>query len=618
MKKLNYKELRTMWLEFWRERGHAIIGSASVVPENDASVLFTNAGMHPLVPYLMGESHPLGKRLANVQMCIRTGDIDEVGDATHLTCFEMMGNWSLGDYFKKEMIKWSYELLTDKRYLNIDPEKVFVTCFEGDEIAPRDVESAKYWQECGIDKKRIYFLPKSENWWQLPSGTGPCGPCSEMFMELKSESCGKNCNPSCSCGRFVEIGNNVFMEFIIHENGGKPIPAKQKSVDVGIGLERILLMSQEKKSIYETELFVPAIDLIKKATKASFKDDFDFGVRKIAEHIRAATIIIGDGVVPSNSGQGYVLRRLIRSTLRTTNRFTIWDNNAFGTIIDCYIDMLGEFYPQLIKKRNEIKKVFMDEATKFEKTLVQGLKEFEKVVGFVMQKFEKDNALSTADMITSDGTENKNKKPALSGKTAFRLYETYGFPIEMTCELCAEKGLKVNMDEYQEAKEKHSKSSQTASVGAFKGGLADTSGMTTKLHTATHLLHAALRELFGTELHQKGSNITPERLRFDFNLDHKMTENEIKAVEDIVNNWIAQKLAVDVKEIPLTQAKKMGAIGIFNDKYGDLVKVYTIGDVSIEFCGGPHVGNISELGKFKIMKEESVSAGVRRIKAVVQ
>lgn len=636
-----------MWLDFWRERDHAIICSASVVPENDASVLFTNSGMHPLVPNLMGEPHHMGRRLANIQMCIRTGDIDEVGNPTHLTCFEMMGNWSLGDYFKREKVKWSYEFLTDKKYLGIDPKRIFVTCFEGDNVAPRDTESAKYWEQCGIDKDRIYFLPKSENWWQLPSGTGPCGPCSEMFMELKSESCGKDCNPSCSCGRFVEIGNDVYMEYIIHNKDEKPIKAKQQNVDTGMGLERNLCLSQGVKSVYETDLFVPAIEIIKKTARLSDKDltQFEtlFYIRKIAEHVRASTVIIGDGVVPSNSGQGYVLRRLIRSTLRATKRFDTWDNNAFGKIIDFYIDTLGEFYSQL-NKRVEIKKIFMDEIAKFEKTLLLGLKEFEKVVGYVQMEMEKlkeriepiaqkqkEQVLANLPQgyikqqqkiqTTLRDIAEKQKeqiKKYFSGKTAFRLYETYGFPIEMTKELCEEKGLSVNMNEYMEAREKHSKSSQTASAGAFKGGLADTTGATMKLHTATHLLHSALRELFGKGLHQRGSNITPERLRFDFNLDHKMTADEIKATEDVVNKWISQKLDVKLQEVPLKKAQEMGAIGVFNDKYGDVVKIYTIGDVSCEFCGGPHVANISELGKFKITKEESVSAGVRRIKAVLQ
>ncbi|MCL2756107.1 MAG: alanine--tRNA ligase [Firmicutes bacterium] len=593
MKKLTYKELRTLWFDFWREREHAIIASSSVVPENDASVLFTNSGMHPLVPFLMGEPHPSGKRVANIQMCIRTGDIDEVGNATHLTCFEMMGNWSMGDYFKYEKVRWSYEFLTDKKYLGIDPERIFTTCFEGDEVAPRDTESAKHWEACGIPKERIFFLPKSENWWQLPSGTGPCGPCSEMFMELKSGACGPECNPSCSCGRFVEIGNDVYMEFIIHAKDEKPVKAKQQNVDTGMGLERILCLSQGKKSVYETEIFAPAIEIIKNSAKLKELDGQNlFMARRIAEHVRAASVIIGDDVIPSNSGQGYVLRRLIRTTLRAAKSFDVWDNDAFIQLINFYVDFLGEFYSQLMQKREHIIKTFMDEVSKFEKTLSTGLREFEKVVKFLQGK-------------------------ELSGKTGFRLYETYGFPIELTTELCAEKGITINMDEYHQAREKHSKASQTAAVGAFKGGLADTSGMTTKLHTATHLLHSALREVFTTDLHQKGSNITPERLRFDFNLDHKMTPDEIKAVEDLVNQWISQKLDVGIKEVSLDDAKKMGAIGIFNNKYGDIVKIFTIGDISCEFCGGPHVSNTSELGSFKIQKEEAVSAGIRRIKAIL-
>ncbi|MCL2846782.1 MAG: alanine--tRNA ligase [Firmicutes bacterium] len=589
MKKLNYKQLRDMWLDFYRERGHAIIPSASVVPENDASVLFINSGMHPLVPYLMGEAHPAGVRLANVQKCIRTGDIEEVGDATHLTFFEMMGNWSLGDYFKREKTAWSYEFLTDKKYLGIDPERIYVTCFEGDDIAPRDIECERFWLDMGIPSERIFFLPKSENWWQLPSGTGPCGPDSEMFMELKPGACGPDCNPSCSCGRFVEIGNDVYMQYVIHNAGERAVPAKQQNVDTGMGLERLLCLSQGKKSVYDTELFVPAIKLIKDT--ATNEIDMN-AVRVVAEHVRAAMIIISDGVTPCNTGGGYVLRRLMRRAVRMAHKLGC-PNDIYAGLIDSFMGTLGESYPELRTNREMIVRVFMEEVGKFDKTLQQGLREFDKVVTHI-------------------------KTTEMPGKTAFRLYETYGFPIELTTELATERGLTINMDEYAAAREKHAAASKTANVGAFKGGLADTSGETVKLHTAAHLLLESLRRVYGNHVNQKGSNITPERLRFDFNLDHKMMPDELRVIEDMVNDAISQKLPISFELMKYEEAKQSGAIGVFGDKYGEMVKVYRMGDYSHELCGGPHVDNTTELGTFKIIKEESVAAGIRRIKAILQ
>lgn len=593
MKKLTYKELRNLWLDFYKQKQHAIINSASVVPQNDASVLFINSGMHPLVPYLMGENHPAGKRLANIQKCVRTGDIEEVGDPTHLTFFEMMGNWSLGDYFKKEKVAWSYEFLTGEKWLAIDPKRVFVTCLEGDK------ECEEAWLKAGITKERIYFLDKSENWWQLPSGTGPCGPCSEMFMELKSGACekGDKCDPTCYCGRFVEIGNDVYMEYVIDKAGGKPVLAKQKNVDTGMGLERLLCLSNGLKSIYQSEIFMPAIQEVEKSQTASIKHHF--GPRRVlVEHTRAACVIIGDGISPSNTGQGYVLRRLIRRAVRMANKLGC-GREIFTTLINFFVDSLGEFYPEIRANRELILKTYLDEVAKFEKTLEQGLKEFEKVTGHFMKN------------VTGE-------KPVFNGKTAFRLYETFGFPVEMTQELCAEIGLTINMDEYNEAKKKHAAASQTAAAGSFKGGLADTGGETIRLHTAAHLLLCALRETFGTDVIQKGSNITPERLRFDFNLGHKMTDEEKTKIETRVNELISKKLPVTVAEMNIKDAEKMGATGTFHGKYGDIVKVYSVGDVYHEFCGGPHATNTGELGKFKITKEESVSAGVRRIKGVLK
>ena len=574
MKKLNYHELREMWLGFYRDRGHAIVPSASLVPENDGSVLFTTAGMHPLVPYLLGEKNPAGKRLANIQKCVRTKDIESVGDASHCTFFEMMGNWSLGDYFKKEKIAWSFEFITSPKYLNVDKDLISVTCFEGDSVAPRDEESAKYWESVGIPKERIWFLPKSENWWGLDTG-GPCGPCSEMFLDTGKNKCGDGCNPSCACGKYIEVGNDVYMEYV--SNGGKITVASQRNVDTGMGLERMLLMCNGLKSVYETEIFAPVIKIIGKNSESS---------RVIAEHMRAATFIISDGVVPSNGGAGYVLRRLIRRAVRMAKKIGF---SNYEAILDSYLGLYGKYYNL---DKAYILKTITEEVAKFEKTLQQGIKEFEKVARFAQSN-------------------------TISGKTAFRLYETYGFPIELTQELAKEAGFEINMQEYDEAKEKHATLSATASAGAFKGGLSDTTDATAHLHTATHLLLAVLREIYGEGVMQKGSNITPERLRFDFNIDHKLETAEIAEVEKRVNAHIKKNLKVSVQEMSVEEAKKKGAVGTFSDRYGDSVKVYSIGGASCEICGGPHAQSTNELGTFKIVKEESVSAGIRRIKATL-
>jgi alanyl-tRNA synthetase len=485
-----------------------------------------------------------------------------------------MGNWSLGDYFKKEKIAWSFEFITSPKYLNVNKDLISVSCFEGDEVAPRDVESAKYWEQVGIPKERIYFLPKSENWWGLESG-GPCGPCSEMFLDTGKKACGKDCNPSCNCGKFIEVGNDVYMEYV--NNGGKITLAKQHNVDTGMGLERMLLMCNGLKSVYETEIFAPAIKILGGDSTET---------RIIAEHIRAAMFIISDGVVPTNSGAGYVLRRLIRRAVRIAKKLGVSD---YEKILDTYLAIYSKYYNL---DKATILKVLMDEVAKFEKTLEQGIREFEKVARFATDK-------------------------KLSGKTVFRLYETYGFPVELTQELAKEVGLSINMAEYEEAKQKHANLSATASAGAFKGGLADTSNATAKLHTATHLLLAVLREIYGDGLVQKGSNITPERLRFDFNIDHKLEPAEISEIERRVNEYIGQNLKTKVQEMPIERAKAIGAVGTFSDRYGDIVKVYNVGCVSCEICGGPHVDNTSELGTFKIIREESVSAGIRRIKATL-
>ena len=582
---MTYKELRELWFDFYRKRGHAIVPSASVVPENDPSTLFVTAGMQPLVPFLLGEKHPQGKRIANIQRCIRTGDIDEVGDDSHLTFFEMMGNWSLGDYFKKEKVGWSYELLT--KHLGIDPLKLHVTIFAGDKDAPRDKECAELWEQNGIGAERIHAFDKGENWWAMSSGLGPQGPCSEMFYHDKVRCKCKNCkcNPAENCGCFTELGNDVYMQFVA-EKVGELKPSPQKNVDTGWGLERILCFVNGHKSVYETELFAPAIEMLGGDKREA---------RIIAEHTRASCAIIADGVNPSNTGAGYVLRRLIRRVVRNANKLKI-GNGIYGKLISFYNSYL-EFDARAVEK------VFMAEVEKFEKTIAKGMKEFESVA-YV--------------------TEKNFKSKVIDGKAAFYLYETYGFPIELTAEMAAEKGLTIDMAAYKTASEGHAQMSREAgaAAGAFKGGLADTGVETVKLHTVAHILLAVLRKKFGEGVVQRGSNITAERLRYDFAFGRRLEPNELTEVENAVNEIIAKNLDVKFVEMPVKEAMESGAVGTFGARYGDVVKVYTIGDAknpaSREICGGPHVGNTRELGVFKIQKEESVGAGVRRIKAILQ
>ena len=587
MRKISYHDLRKMWFDFYQSHQHKVIPSASLVPENDGSVLFTTAGMQPLVPFLLGEKHPSGNRLCDIQKCVRTGDIDEVGDGSHLTFFEMMGNWSLGDYFKKEKVAWSYEFLTNPNYLGLDKDRIGVTAFEGDDVAPRDLEVAEYWKQVGIPENRIWFLPKSENWWQLASGTGPCGPDSEMFYDTGKTPCSSNCNPSCSCGKYVEIGNDVYMQYVIHEKGGKAMPAKQRNVDTGMGLERLLCFINGYNNVYESEIFAPAIKIVAENCGLSYEQNLK-PFRVLVEHTRAATMILSDGVVPSPTGQGYVLRRLIRRAVRMANQIGC-SRDVYAKLIQFYRD----FFQGIYQIDENVTKNYLDEVDKFSKTLEQGIREFNKILPYLKDK-------------------------QLSGKTAFRLYETFGFPIELTQELANENGLTINMEEFEIAKNKHSELSHTASAGMFKGGLADTSEETAHLHTATHLLLAGLKKLLGSDVRQKGSNITPERLRFDFNCDHKLMPEEIKFLEDFVNDAIKRKLPVTFKEMPLQEAQNLGAEGSFANKYGEMVKVYSIGDVSMEICGGPHAQNTAELISFKIIKEESSSSGIRRIKAVIK
>lgn len=579
-------EIRNKFLEFFKKHNHTIIPSAPLIPENDPSVLFTTAGMQPLVPYLLGEKHPGGKRIADYQKCVRTVDIDSVGDNRHLTYFEMLGNWSLGDYFKKDAIAMSYKFLTEE--LGIDPEKLSVTCFAGDADAPKDIEAFEAWKNAGIPEERIYFYGKEDNWW-IAGEEGPCGPDTEMFLDTGKPACSENCQPSCNCGKYVEIWNNVFMEYYKSKDGIKKL--EQKNVDTGLGLERMAMLLQKVETPFDTELFKPVMEELEKLEKI---DDIK-SRRIVAEHLRSSIMIIVDGGRPSNIDRGYVLRRLIRRMTRHMSKLQI-DLENISDLIDLTINNLNEMYPELQTKRDIIKNVIIEEKDKFIKTLGHGEKEFEKVINKLEQ-------------------ENKN---VIDGKTIFKLYETYGFPPEITADLAQEKGYKIDLTEFDKLFKEHQEKSRLGSEQKFKGGLAEQNEITTAYHTATHLLHQALRNVLGDHVKQSGSNITTERLRFDFSHPEKMTPEQIKQVEDIVNEQIKRDLNVVSEEMPLEEAKKSGAIGLFENKYGDTVKVYTIGDFSKEICGGPHVKHTGELGHFKIKKEESSSAGIRRIKAILE
>jgi alanyl-tRNA synthetase len=582
------EELIEAYLEFFKSKNHKVTPSASLIPENDPTVLFTTAGMHPLVPYLLGEKHPLGKRLVDVQKCIRTGDIEEVGDDFHLTFFEMLGNWSLGDYFKKEAIEYTFEFLTKK--LGIPADKIAVSVFAGDKAASKDEESAKVWLSLGISKERIAYLPKENNWWEHPSNNTPCGPCTEIFYWVgKGNPKG---NPKTNEKEWAEIGNNVLMEFT-KISPGNYVSAKQKNIDFGGGCERILAIINKNESVYETNTFVPLIKKIEKLSGKKYSEGKNKkAMRIISDHIKASTMILGDikTVKPSNIGQGYVLRRLIRRAIRYGKIIGI-DKNFTVEIAKEIIPIYPD-YPELKKNEKFIFEQLEQEENRFRQTIEQGTKEFEKIC--------------------------KDKK-IISGKDAFLLFQSYGFPIEMTQELAKEKNIKVNIEEYTKEFEKHQELSRTASAGMFKSGLADNSEITTKLHTATHMLLEALRQVLKDKsIIQKGSNITPERIRLDFNFPRKLEEKEIKQVEEWVNDKINQKIKVIREEMPLEKALSSGAHGEFGAKYPEIVSVYTIGNFSKEICTGPHVNNTSELGHFKILKEESSSAGIRRIKAILE
>ena len=579
-------EIRNKYLNFFKEHGHTVIPSAPLIPENDPSVLFTTAGMQPLVPYLLGEPHPAGKRLTDYQKCVRTNDIDEVGDNRHLTYFEMLGNWSLGDYFKEESIQMSYDFLTKE--LGIPAEKLSVTCFAGDEDCARDEVIASCWKKAGIPEERIYYFGKDDNWW-IAGETGPCGPDTEMFYDTGKPKCSEECNPSCGCGKYVEIWNNVFMEFYKDENG-KYSKLKQHNVDTGLGLERMAMLLQGKETPFETELFEPIMDKLVELQKV----DNIASRRIVAEHLRSSMMIICDGGRPSNVDRGYILRRLIRRMVRHMNKLQI-SLDELVTLIDLNVENLKEMYPALESNKETIKTVIIEEKDKFVKTLVKGEKEFEKEVGQVKAQGEN----------------------IVPGKVVFRLYDTYGFPPEVTEELAVESGMSIDKEEFEKLFKEHQEKSRAGSEQKFKGGLASTGEMETKYHTATHLLNAALKQVLGSHVHQRGSNITAERMRFDFSHPTKMTDEEKKATEDLVNEWIKEAIPVEHLEMKKDDAIKIGAEAMFIEKYGDIVSVYKIGDKSIELCGGPHVHNTSELGHFKIKKEESSSSGVRRIKAIL-
>ena len=593
MKTLTMAELRKLFLQFFSEKGHTVIPSASLIPENDPTVLFTTAGMHPLVPYLMGEAHPAGTRLTDVQKCVRTGDIDEVGDASHLTFFEMLGNWSLGDYFKHESIAWSWEFLTDEKWLGIDKDRLYFTCFEGNENAPRDTYSHDRWVEMGVDPSHIFYLGAKHNWW-IPGTSGPCGPDTEIFFDTGKEKCCESCDPSCSCGKYLEIWNNVFMEYFQPVN--EPLrPLAKRNVDTGMGLERTIATLQGAESVYDTDAFTNILARISELSGKNYRDNAETirAFRIVADHIRTSTFMLGDprGVTPSNVDQGYILRRLIRRALRYAMQLGM-PENSLGKIAEVVIEDYGNVYPELEENRKHIVMELDAEEARFQRTLTNGMREFERIKG----KF--DNGV-------------------IDGKNAFRLFDTFGFPIEFTEEMAHENGLTVDVDGFHAAFEEHQQKSKAGAEQKFKGGLAEATDETAKLHTATHLLQAALRKVLDDTVSQKGSNITAERLRFDFSVPRKVTPEELKQVEELVQQAIDAHVDITCEEMTVPEARAKGAIGLFGDKYGERVKVYTMGDYSCEICGGPHAANTGDLGTFKIKKEEASSAGVRRIKAVL-
>ena len=568
-------EIRDKYLKFFESRGHKIIPSAPLVPENDPTVLFTTAGMHPLVPYLLGQPHPLGKRLVDYQKCLRTDDIDEVGDTFHHTFFEMLGNWSLGDYFKKEAITWSYEFLTQK--LNIDPGRLYVSCFAGDADAFKDEESAQIWQSLGIPKERTYFFGKKDNWWGPAGLTGPCGPDTEMYYDTTQTPCGSDCQPGDNCGRFCEIWNDVFMQYNKTADG-KFEKLPQPNVDTGMGLDRTTAVLNGFDDDYLTDLWQPIIKSIEAVSGRKYVE-YKKSFRIIADHLRAAVFVIADGIQPSNKERGYILRRLIR---RAALQLKSLEIKSPDPIVTAIIVSMKQYYPSIDSPAPM--QIISSEIAKFQSTLDRGLREL-------------------------------NKLDVVSGKAAFDLFQTYGFPWEMTAELAKEKGLQINKTEFEKEFKKHQILSRTASKGMFKGGLQDQSEITTKYHTATHLLHAALRQVLGSHVQQKGSNITVARLRFDFSHDSKLTDSQIHDIEDLVNQKISEDLPVTKVEMKKSDALAQGALAFFPEKYPEVTSVYQIGDFSKELCGGPHANSTGEIGRIKIVREESAGSGLRRIYA---
>ena len=604
------KELRKSWLKFYEERGHENIGAVSLIGDGSTGVMFNVAGMQPLMPYLLGAKHPSGKtRLCNVQGCVRTVDIESVGDPTHFTFFEMMGNWSLGDYFKKEKTRWSYDILT--KVFGLDGNEICSTVFEGNDAAPRDEETAELLKKVGIKPEHIFYLPKKDNWWELEGTVGtPCGPDNEWFYPRHNKPCGPNCGPDCGCGRYVEIGNDVYMQYKKTATGYEPLA--NKNVDTGFGLDRLLAFLNGVTDGYKTDLFMSVIEYLEKVSGKNYDEDEEArkAMRIIADHIRTATMLIGDvnGIVPSNVGAGYILRRLLRRAIRYARKLGL-ETTALTDVSKIYIEKIyDEAYPLLVEKEEYILSEIAKESAKFEATLATGLKEFNKCV----EGIERKNAF----MAQKDPSYVPEK--GINGKQAFRLYDTFGFPLELTEELAEEVGYTVDADGFNEAFKEHQEKSKQQPQGAFKGGLEEQNEITARLHTATHLLNAALKSVLGDNgINQKGSNITVERLRFDFNFDRKMLPEEIKAVEDWVNEAIRADVPVTMEEMTVEEAKDKGAIGVFTAKYGDKVKVYTIGKYSKEICGGPHAAHTGELHHFHIVKEEASSAGVRRIKAIL-
>ncbi len=608
---MTVNELRSKYIEFFKSKGHTEISGKSLLPDNDPTVLFTTAGMQPLVPYLLGETHPSGDRLTDYQKCVRTGDIDSVGDPSHLTFFEMLGNWSLGSYFKQESIAYSYEFLTSPKYLNIPKEKLNVTVFEGEKQAdgteiPRDEEAAKRWEEMGIPRERIFFLPRSDNWWGPAGQTGPCGPDTEIFYDNGQPKCGPDCKPGCHCGKYLEIWNNVFMGYNKDAQGHYNEMAR-KCVDTGMGVERTVSVLNGQKSVYETDVFLPIIQCIEQLSgrKYGSNESDDVAMRIIADHVRTATFILGDpkAVTPARTGAGYILRRIIRRAVRYGRKLQI-DGSFLSKPAEIVIGEYKDAYPELSERAAFIREQLTLEEEKFSKTLKAGEAEFQKLLPNLQ----------------------KNPKMVIPGRVAFRLYDTFGFPIEITQEMAKENGMTVDIEGFKEMEKKHQEESRTLSAGSFKGGLGDHSEITTKYHTATHLLQQALVQVLGDEVAQKGSNITDERMRFDFSFHRAMTKEEVKQVEDIVNEQIQKDLPVTMEVMDLEAAKAAGARALFGEKYEKQVKVYTIGPkagsgekwFSKEVCGGPHVQHTAQIGTFKIAKEQSSSAGVRRIRATIE